>query len=308
MEPEESLSAFAQKTRMTGKGALCVALIVTRYARKYGLPLEPKNLLADSGGQVAGLGKAAVQGILKEYGLNRVLAEEGGRTSRGSVANMECYVRFLNGLHQQGLALLPRIEGWWVERVREFFAAKPFVLKYDVSKSFECLIRDLMAQAEKRQKASNGSTIVGSMLQYLSGTMLEFIHGSVLPHHGANVADGVSGREGDFTIGDMVFHVTTSPSEALMRKCAKNLDQGRKPVILTFQRGIPAAELMAEQAGIDERMEIVDAVRFLAMNLHQMSHFRDAARRETLERFINRYNDIIAGCDTDAGFRIEMMK
>ena len=61
-----------------GKGPLCVALIVTRYAQERGLPLDPEKLVTKSGGQVRGLGKAAVQSVLRRHGIERVLAAEGG--------------------------------------------------------------------------------------------------------------------------------------------------------------------------------------------------------------------------------------
>lgn len=71
--------------KLLRKGGLCVALVVTRAARKRQFPLNPESFRTDEGGQVAGLGKAAVQNILEEHGITKVLAEEGGRTSRGSL-------------------------------------------------------------------------------------------------------------------------------------------------------------------------------------------------------------------------------
>lgn len=69
------LEAFASENKMTGKGALCVALVITRHAKEMGLPLDPANLLTDKSGQVLGLGKGAVQAILAGHGITRVLAE-----------------------------------------------------------------------------------------------------------------------------------------------------------------------------------------------------------------------------------------
>lgn len=54
---------------------------VTQHARK-GLPLNPDELLTEAGGQVLGLGRGAVQAVLNRHGITRVLAAEGGRTSR----------------------------------------------------------------------------------------------------------------------------------------------------------------------------------------------------------------------------------
>jgi hypothetical protein len=95
---KKDLTAFTADRAFRGKGPLSVALVITQHARKYGLPLDPEKLVTEGGGQVLGLGKGAVQAILKKHGITRVLASEGGRTSRGSLNNMREYVAFLNGL------------------------------------------------------------------------------------------------------------------------------------------------------------------------------------------------------------------
>ncbi len=81
------LEEFAREKSFQGKGPLCVALVITRRAKE-GLPLNPERLLAAKGTQVAGLGRSQVQAVLADHGITRLLAAEGGRTSRGSVENM----------------------------------------------------------------------------------------------------------------------------------------------------------------------------------------------------------------------------
>ncbi|WP_143566669.1 DUF4928 family protein, partial [Stenotrophomonas maltophilia] len=92
-----ALRDFNKDRKFNRKGPLCVALVVTQHARK-GLPLNPDELLTEAGGQVLGLGRGAVQAVLNRHDITRVLAAEGGRTSRGSISNMREYVAFLNGL------------------------------------------------------------------------------------------------------------------------------------------------------------------------------------------------------------------
>lgn len=43
-----------------------------------------------------------MQAVLNRHGITRVLAAEGGRTSRGSISNMREYVAFLNGQAASG--------------------------------------------------------------------------------------------------------------------------------------------------------------------------------------------------------------
>ena len=132
---QETLATFTKDKKFNRQGPLCVALVMTQQARKSGLPLDPGQLLTEGGGQVLGLGKGAVQSILNRHGITRVLASEGGRTSRGSIGNMREYVALLNQLHAKGAAELDAIEGFWIERVHAFFAAKPFKIRLDASRS-----------------------------------------------------------------------------------------------------------------------------------------------------------------------------
>lgn len=298
------LEDFATKNKMSSKGPLCVALIVTRHARELGLPLDPNYLFTPGGGQVFGLGKSSVQKILKEHGITRVLAEEGGRTSRGSVGNMRKYVVFLNDMQERGLDDLGEIESFWVERVKLYFASKPFVLRFDTSKSLRSVIKDLIEQAQKRQAESSGSMVVGTMLQHLTGAKLNLLLGPNVKHHGASVADQPSGRSGDFLIEDVAIHVTTLPGEALIRKCKSNLDSGLRPVIITTAKGDIVAQALAENEGILSRIDIFEAEQFLAGNMYEIGKFAEVGRRITTEKLINEYNDIVSACETDPSLRI----
>lgn len=113
MTLEEKLHNFASNHNFLGnKGPLCVAIVITDVAKSYNLPLDPTKLLTGANGQVKGLGKSGVQRVLKRHDIKRVLASEGGRTSRGSIGNMQDYVAFLNALSKSEAAKLDQIENW----------------------------------------------------------------------------------------------------------------------------------------------------------------------------------------------------
>ena len=304
---EEMLLSFAKENNMKGKGALCVALVVTRQAIKVGLPLDPNTLLTDNHGQVKLLGKSSVQNILKDHGIERVLAEEGGRTSRGSVGNMQRYVQFLNELNPSQ-SELKEIEKWWIDRVRDFFAGKPMIFHFDAAKSMRTAIRDLISQAVKRQSEINGATTVGTVLQHLVGAKLSLIMPERPAMHGASVADEVSGRDGDYIFEDVAIHVTSAPSEALIRKCMRNLDSAIKPIIITTFRKVPIAEELAESQGIAERLDVFDVEQFIAGNIYELGKFAVSGRKTTAEQIINAYNQIIDECETDPSLKIDFSK
>jgi hypothetical protein len=307
-ELERRLAAYDQSRKITlSKGKLCVTLVTSRKARMDGLPLRSSEMLTDAKGQVAGLGKAAVQSILKEYGEMRVLAEEGGRTSRGSIGCMESYVAFLNELHAAGLADMDRIEQWWVGRVRKYFEGKPFKLKVDHSKSIKAIINDLLGQAQKRQQKVHGATCVGAMYQHLVGAALDLVLGDgVLKHHGFSVADASTQRAGDFIIDDVAIHVTTSPTEALIRKCVSNIEDGLRAIIITSKVGTAAAEVLCANAQLQGRVDVFEIEQFIASNIYEMSGFSRVFHKSKIRELVAAYNEIVETCETDPSLRIEL--
>ena len=300
-----TLTDFFNKNKMGAKGTLCVGLAISRKAKEVGLPLRFESILTENHGQVKVLGKANVQKILADYGISRVLAEEGGRTSRGSVGLSEKYVEFLNkGRYSTGE--LCAIEKWWIGKVNQFFAGKPLLMKLDPSKSMRALVRSVLDLAEKRQSQNRGSTIVGTVLQHLVGAKLSLLLPDKPQMHGASVADAVSDRDGDFVFEDVVIHVTSSPGEAVTRKCVKNLEDGLRPILITTYKRVVLAEGLAESAGILDRIDIFDIEQFIAGNLYEIGGFARNGRRATAERLVKAYNNIVDACETDPSLKIQL--
>jgi hypothetical protein len=303
---QEALNAFTKERKFNRKGPLCVALVMTQHARAKGLPLDPGELLTDGGGQVLGLGKGAVQSILHRHGISRVLASEGGRTSRGSIGNMREYVALLNQLHADGAADLDAIEAFWIARVHEFFAAKPFKIRLDASRSLRTVVRDVLAQAEDRQKTAPGVYYAGAVMQHMVGAKLDCALGDgQFEHNSYSTSDQQSGREGDFFVGDVAIHVTTSPTEALIERCRDNLNDGIRPVLVTGQRGLILAEGLADNAGLSDRIDVFEVEQFVALNLYELGKFTAEGRRIAVSDFVARYNEIIEEVETDPSLKIE---
>jgi hypothetical protein len=305
---EKQLAEFRDAKNVRSKGQLAVVLHITRLAAENGLPIDPETLRTDKEGQVKGLGKGRVQNILKDHGITRVLAEEGGRTSRGSLGNASDYAVFLNALHKEKQVDLPTIEKWWIARVQDYFSSKPFTLKFDSSKSLRSIVSDLLAQAMKRQKDNPGTTYAGTVLQHLVGAKLDLIlpEEKRVAHHGANVADGPTARIGDFVLDDVAIHVTTAPSEALIRKCKANIEAGIRPVIVTTVEGRAGVESIAKGFEIEGRIDVIEAEQFIATNILEWSQFIEKSQRLEVARLIEKYNEIVQAIETDPSLVIQI--
>ncbi|MYC65067.1 MAG: DUF4928 domain-containing protein [Acidobacteriia bacterium] len=306
---ERALEAFASKHGFKGKGSLSVALVVTEHARVKGLPLDSEALLTGRRGQVLGLGKSAVQSILKRHGIERVLAAQGGRTSRGSLQNMRDYVAFLNAAHRKGIADIDSIEAYWIQCVRGFFAGKPFKLKLDSSRSLRTLVRDVLAQATRRQKDLPGMYYAGAVAQHLVGAKLDCALGNgKFEHHSHSTADAPGDRAGDFVVGDVAIHVTTAPGEEVIERCGGNLDSGYRPVLVTLQKGVAVAEGLAEHRGLGDRIDIFEIEQFVALNIYELGGFAADGRRDAVDDLVDAYNEVIDEVETDPSLRIEVRK
>jgi hypothetical protein len=276
------LERFATENVFRGQGPLSVALVVTQHAKELGLPLDPAKLVTGGGGQVLGLGKGAVQAVLKRHGIDRVFAKEGGRTSCGSLGNMREYVAVLNALAEKGKVDLDGVEAFWVERVREFFAGKPFKIKLDVSRSLRTVVRDVIVQAEERQRNAPGMNYAGAVLQHLVGAKLDCALGKgSLKHNSFSTADAPGNRAGDFLLGDVAIHVTTSPGEALE---------------------------LASRVGLGERVDVFEIEQFVALNLYELAKVAADGRKTAVTDLVNRYNEIVGEVETDPSLKIELRR
>ncbi|CAI2407087.1 DUF4928 family protein [Serratia plymuthica] len=312
------LELFAEIKSVNGnKGPIAALLVINRQAldrQKSGSltwPLNNNDWKTGKQGQVKGLGGAATQKILNEYGITRVLASEGGRTSRGSMQLMIDYIDLLNQQQKiNGDIDLYEYEFFWVSKAREFFERKPFVLSIDPQWGTRRAIRHILLQAQNRQNEGAGTKFVGSLMQHMVGAKLEVLLGKgCITHHHSNQNDSGSSRSGDFDFEDMSIHVTNMPSEALLAKCIINLDGGYKPLVITSSKGALVLEAMLENSrngAYDGRVDILEFEQFLASNVIELGKFNAAGRKATLHRIIEEYNHIIETVELDLSMKIEL--
>ena len=303
---ELQLVEFVKRHGITTKGPLSIVLVLTDRARSTELPWTDATLLTGAGGQVAGLSGQAVAGVLKRYGIVRPLSSEGGRTSRGSIEKARAYADLLYSLQNAGLLIVDEVEAWWVDRVKEYFARKPLLLRLNAASGIGTIVRDLLAQARKRQDESPATKVVGTVLQHLVGAKLALAFGDAVEQHGAAVADEGTARAGDFVVGDLVVHVSTSPGQPLIEKCRRNLDSGQRPWIVTTVDGLTSADVFAKDAGIRERIDITDIESFLVSNILERGGCAESERRAFAGAVVNRYNAIVDEHENDPGLRIEL--
>lgn len=185
-------------------------------------------------------------------------------------------------------------------RRQEDLVAHGVWFQFDEDKSVAANLADIFQQAADIQKNSGGANFVGAMLQHLVGAKLDIVLGEgVASHHGFSVADHSTDRTADFEVNGVAIHVTTHPSEALIRKAAKNIQAGLKPLIVTLADGVEGAAYLLKNTEWKDRIDVIDATQFLTANVYERSFFKAGECKTTLVSILTRYNEIVASCETD---------
>lgn len=196
-----------------------------------------------------------------------------------------------------------------IQRVHEFFAAKPFKIKLDTSRSLRAVVRDVIGQAADRQKLVPGVYYAGVVLQHLVGAKLDCALGKGrFEHNSFSTADAPTGRAADFFLGDVAIHVTTSPGETVVARCLENLNDGYRPILVTLQRGLAVAEGLSNNLDLGDRIDIFEIEQFVALNLYELGKFGAEGRKTAIMEMVERYNEIVEEVETDPSLKIELRR
>jgi hypothetical protein len=285
-------------------GFMATMIKISIRAGKIGLPLKESDIITTGGGQVVGSG-ANVPGVVRDFGISRFQSSESGRTSRATVGYAKDYMAFLNDLHARiGSYDLSIVLLYWIRAVRRYLEREPIQVKLNRKASIGTNIDAILHAAKDREKNFAGETIVGTVLQHLVGAALE-LSGSPVLHSHSNKADIQYARNGDFDFDAVVWHVTSAPSEGLIRKCAQNIKDGLSPLILTIDSKVQAAVGLLEIQNLDERVQVLAAQQFFSGYL-SIETTKEVSEQVNIEDLINKYNELIETYEKDLSRRIEV--
>ena len=91
-----------------------------------------------------------------------------------------------------------------------------------------------------------------------------------------------------------------------MRKCRRNIEDGKRPLVITTYKRLPFATDHAADEGVADRVEIFDVEQFLAGNIYELGRFGNEGRTKTARAIVDRYNELVDALETDPSLRIEM--
>lgn len=128
----------------------------------------------------------------------------------------------------------------------------------------------------------------------------------VVTHHPAHAADRQTERMGDFTISNLVYHVTAAPSRNVLQKCADNLKVGLHPILLIPREQENKVRVLAQDEGIDQQLTIISIESFIALNIIEMATDENKDFFSVLKEIVEIYNARLSAVETDLSLQIEV--
>lgn len=286
------------------KGTVAGALVVLERL-KTTCDLEIESHTAPGGSQIGKVSGAAARRILKQFGENRPLLSEGGRTNRGlrgAIAKM------LTALKDSGLQTVPKsertklIESMQAHLVREVQAIhslERLKVEFDPGKNTYEYVTSLLAAAQ-------GKNQHGAVAEYLVGAKLQLRFPSEhIDNKRSSTADAPRRQLGDFQVKDTVFHVTNAPNEQLLRKCREATEQGYRCYLLVPRSAISGdASLLKNLTG--EGTVVRGIEDFVAQNIDELGVFSIAGERQQLRQLLELYNKRVDVVEMDKSILIEI--
>lgn len=287
--------------------AVCAGLAVLEIMREI-YPLNEQDYITDKN-QVRTSGKT-IKKILERQGETRTYAREGGRTTRGTrpaaerlvsrLNNCACSEMFATLNQNDRLDVIDSLQGWLVDKVKEYFERKKIEVEIHLSKPSWQIIADILSMADKRK-------VAGPVSQHLVGAKLAIRYPHlIIDNHSYTTADQQLNRPGDFIVGDTAFHVTVSPTPSVFEKCALNVRHGYRAVVLTRENKVLAARQMAESAGLDGKVGVTSIEQFVGQNVEEMAEFGKESLAAKLFALLQKYNERVREAETEQSLLIEI--
>jgi hypothetical protein len=261
--------------------------------------------IAEGGAQIKGASGIKVAAILKSFGETRPFAKEGGRTNRGGQGDIRPLFIELAKLNldilssEERNSILVSFQSYLVEKVRDYHNRQKIKLVFDPKLSTWLTIKQLLDEAKREGKA-------GYVAQHLVGAKLQLRFPNItISNESASTADKPTNRQGDFTIGDTVFHVTVAPMQAVFEKCKQNIAEGLKIYLLVPDGKLAAARQMAEEF-CNGHIAVESLESFVSQNIEEISSFNSNQLKTNVSNLIKLYNQRVDAVEIDKSLMIEL--
>lgn len=162
------------------------------------------------------------------------------------------------------------------------------------------IIGDILSVAKMKNQ-------MGPVAQHLVGAKLALRYSHLeIENHSYTTAAAPTGREGDFLVGDTVFHVTVAPMPPVIDKCEANIRNGYRAILLVPEVQVPAGRAMAENLGLRNKIDVRSLECFIGQTIEELSEFGQANLATQFRLLIEKYNEWVDAVETDRSLLIDL--
>jgi hypothetical protein len=263
-----------------------------------------KTQVISQGGEIKGA-RSGLGATLMKYGipatayLKEVTTRQGHQDGRRLFEAYEWGNKFIRMTDDERQGLLSNLLALLTNQVTDWLKRQNLRLEIDRRHAPTTWVHQII----KNAKSSSG----GVVEQHLVGAKLEKrFQGASVPNFPAHAADRQTSREGDFSISDMVYHVTATPGRNVIQKCATNIRAGKYPILLIPSEEEYRAKALAEDEGIDKELTIISIEGFIALNIIELATEGNKDFFTILQEMVDIYNRRLAEVETDLSLQIEV--
>ncbi len=283
------------------RNTVAIGIVVLDHLRKNN-PVLRSDVISQ-GGEVSGA-RSGLGRILESYGIPSSYLKE--ITTRQG--------------HQDGQRLFEMFE--WGNKFTSLTEQERDVILLELINSLRNLAenwlkrQNLKLDLDRRQAPATWINIIvenakgrsgGIVEQQLVGAKLARRFQDVeIPNHPSHAADKQTERMGDFTISNLVYHVTAAPSRNVLQKCADNLKVGLHPILLIPRDQENKVRVLAQDEGIDQQLTIISIESFIATNIIELATDEKKDFFSVLKEIVEIYNARLSAVETDLSLQIEV--
>lgn len=290
---------------LPSKGSIGAALHVLQRLRTR-FDLEISSHVSGGQAQILGLSATAVKRVLEEFGETRPLSSVGGRSNRGARGDV---AKLLGAMRPLRLDQAPEETRNTVLRtmqrhivctyVPRYFAARRVKAVFDPNAATSRAIESIIESARQSGKG-------GAVAEYLVGAKLSLrFPDKTIRNKRFSTSDAQTGFEGDFEVGNTVFHVTLEPMPELYEKLRANLERGLRVYLLVPKERVVGAKQNADVVA-QGRIAVESIESFVATNVDELANFDGENLRSGFRRLLEKYNERVDEIELDKSLLIDI--
>lgn len=304
MDVLESWLKSCTRGKKVSRNTVAVGIVVLDYLRRRFPPVREE--IVSEGGEIRGSRGARLLSTLDKYGISgRYLKEVTTRQSHQDGQRLITAYETDEGLRTISSLERDRILELLIRRLallaNEWLSRPSLEMDLERRAAPSFWVQQILI----RVKGKSG----GIVEQHLIGAKLERRYASEnirIPNHPAHAGDIQTERKGDFVVGNIVYHITATPGEQVIRKCAASIQRGEHPVLLVPRDKQPAAVALAEIQQIENQLSIMAIEDFIGLNIIELATARKTSLFDVFNEVIAAYNRRLEEVETDMSLKINV--